>query len=244
MKKILLTILVLGLGRAFAQVGTLELVNPGPRVGEKIELKFLFEDKDLSQLESKKDKTREESELVANNKLGTGEIKLTQLASDTGVVSIGPLKMMVHNVEYVTNKIEVKVYPALPSNIKDGLWLRIITYNNENFLIIEQRISNKGTKKKATDNEIVIGVGDNGTTYFEFNEDKFEEMGIDIITSNSKTHSQVVDKADAFGSGTVNYKQMVYKFIKTNTFAQPFKVDKKLFMVYPDTGYTEVVWVK
>src|SRR6478752_1602028 len=102
MKKILLTILVLGLGRAFAQVGTLELVNPGPRVGEKIELKILFEGKDLSQLESKKDKTKEESELIANNKLGTGEIKLTQLASDTGVVSIGPLKMMVHNVEYVT----------------------------------------------------------------------------------------------------------------------------------------------
>src|SRR6478752_631504 len=102
MKKILATILVFNLGTAFAQLGTLELVNPGPRLGEKIELKILFEGKDLSHLDSKTEKTKEESELIANNKLGTGEIKLTQPTSDTGVVSIGPLKMMVHNVEYVT----------------------------------------------------------------------------------------------------------------------------------------------
>jgi hypothetical protein len=37
---------------------------------------------------------------------------------------------------------------------------------------------------------------------------------------------------------------MAYKLKKTNAFAQPFKADKKLFTVYPDTGYTEAVWVK
>jgi hypothetical protein len=244
MRKIFTTILVFTIGTVFGQVGTLELVNPGTRVGDKIELKVLFEAKDLDALDSKTGKTREESELITNNKLGTGEIKLSQPASDTGVVSVGPLKLTVQNVEYVTNTIAVKIYPALPSDIKDGLWMRIINYNDENFLIIEQRISNKGTKKKTGGNEAIISIGDSGVNYFELDEEKFEELGIDIITSNSKTHSQVAGKSDVSGSETVSYKQVVYKFKKTIAFAKPIKVDRKLFKVFPENGYNEGVWIK
>jgi len=64
MKHLVAIILSVLFAESWAQHSTLTTFNPIPRQGAEIEIQFSLEKQDLTELESKKNKTTEEKDLV------------------------------------------------------------------------------------------------------------------------------------------------------------------------------------
>src|ERR1051325_2105817 len=95
--------------------------NPGPRVGDNIKLSIRLE--------------------AGEESIGRGDIELYEQAENVGSVTFGPFTFTVAGKVYETGTVTVNVSPKLPANVLDGIWVRLIPFQEEYFLIIEQRIS-------------------------------------------------------------------------------------------------------
>lgn len=196
--------------------------NPAPREGDEIDISITLEDKE--------------------EKIGEGRLTLTQILTETGPVTIGPFKFVIADKAYETDVITVTVLPKISNDIKDGLWVRLVDFKGERYLIIEQRISNQWKIEKKSDNETTVTHGE-GVKYAEFKKEILEDNGLDIPESYSWTKSQVLDENDPFGSGTVSYKIETLKLEKTDKFKK-IKVDKKSFNNFPDNIKIDEVWIE
>ncbi len=230
---------------AIAQVSRLDVSNPAPRVNEEIEIIISLRNDNLDALERKENKTPEDVQALRNNKIGYGTLKLSHVLADTGRVTLGPFKFTLGKKTYETDVLQFTVYPELPKDIYDGLWIRQVDFKDERYLIIEQRISSAAAKPKKTGEEIVI-IGGSSTEvpYTELDEMRFQEKGLKILSSNARSESQIFNSQDAAASVTVNYRIATYRFRKTPGFHARFKLDKKVFVNYPDKNIiTKEVWI-
>jgi len=230
---------------ALAQVSRLDVSNPAPRINEEIEIIISLRNENLDALEHKENKTPEDILALRNNKIGYGTLKLSHVLTDTGRVTLGPFQFALGKKTYETDVLQFTVYPELPKNIYDGLWIRQVNFKDERYLIIEQRISTSTNKpKKAGEEIVIIGSSSNDVPYAEFDEMRFQEKGLKILSSNARSESQILNTQDAAASVTVNYRIATYRFRKTPGFRTKFKLDKKLFVNYPEKNViTSDVWI-
>lgn len=229
---------------AWGQNSRLETNNPIPRQGDEIQIEFTIDKRDLTELRNKEKKTKEEYNKLWDNNVGKGSLKITQIVSDTGRVEIGPFSFTVDDTSYVTDILTLKVLPKLPGNIRDGLWIRYTNIEDIGYLIIEQRVS-RGPRKKADSQGLSLSLDNEGITFTELDKEKFEKMGLKIISSSSSSSMQTVDKVgDDLFSDFVNYHESSYTFERQANFNGIFKIDKSLFVNVPKTGHYELVAVK
>jgi hypothetical protein len=209
-----------------AQVARLDIDNPAPRAGDDIRVTFGL-DKDQSKdlpgdARSKKDRT------------GFGDIKITTTLADTGTMVIGPFRFTIRNKEYTTQVLTIRVYPPLPSDAKDGIWIRQVDFNDDHFLIIEQRVSGQRKKEQKQDAEITIGFNSDAQ-FASLDEDKFEANGLDIISSSSRSGKYGDD---------VSFTVATFKFKKMPSFKGKLKIDRKVLRDVPDNVTIEGIWIK
>lgn len=230
---------------AVAQVSRLDVSNPVPRVNEEIEVIISLRNENLEALDRKENKTSEDFLTLRNNKVGYGTLKLSHVLADTGRVTLGPFTFVLDQKTYVTDVLQITVHPALPKNIYDGLWIRQVDFKDERYLIVEQRIASVPTKpKKAGEEIVVIGGASTEVTYAELDENRFQDRGVKILSSNARSESQILNTQEAAAPVTVNYRIATYRFRKTPAFKAKFRIDKKLFTNFPDKNVvTPDVWI-
>jgi hypothetical protein len=207
---------------ASAQVARLDIDNPAPRAGDDIRVTFTVDKEPQGDTRSKKDRT------------GFGDIKITTTLADTGSMVIGPFKFTIRNKEYTTQVLTIQVYPPLPSDAKDGIWMREVDFNGDHFLIIEQRLSGQRKKEQKQDAEITIGFNSD-PQFASLDEDKFEANGLDIISSSSRSGKHGSD---------VSFTVATFKFKKTDAFKGKLKIDRKVLRDVPDNVTVESIWIK
>lgn len=228
MRSLLLSLSFLGCATAWAQVSVLETTNPAPRVGDEVEILFSIKKENLSTLEGKDKKSSDDFATLRSNKIAYGDLKISQVFSDTGKVKIGPFRFSILDKEYETNSLTLRVYPKLSDQIKDGLWVRSVDFGGQSYLIIEQRISSEWEIAK----------------FAQLDRDRLEAAGLDIVTSTSKSESQVLDKKNSIGSAPVKYKISTYKFKRSPRFKGKVKIDKNYFIDFPSNVPLDELWVK
>ncbi|MER2995951.1 hypothetical protein [Pontibacter populi] len=243
MRAVLLALLIFVSYQSWSQNSKLTVFNPGPRVGDDIEISITLEKENLEAIKSKSSKSIEEFNQVQSNYYGSGTIKLSDLTNEPGLKQIGPFEFNLNGVSVKTDSILLTIYPALPGNKKDGMWVRIIDFNGDSFLIIEQRISNDWKREKGK-NSTTFSHGGDDVKFAKLDEAKFEAKGLDIISSSSSSSSQIVDKDDVMGSGTVSFNIDTYQFKKTVNFNNAFKLDKKMFIDFTHNIEDVEAWIK
>jgi hypothetical protein len=214
---------------AFSQ-STLEPNNPAPRVGDLIEVNVHFEKEDLGSLEKKAEKTASESKQIEQNRIAMGTLRLAQTPTDTGEFVVGPMSLTFNGQVYTTQKLVLNVSPALPEKVTDGIWIRTVSHGEHRYLIIEQRIANQ-LKKQDDGNSITLSSDD--VTFAEFDRDKLEGKGLEIVSSSSASRTQQVDKKAGFGAGTSSYRISIFRFESTPMFKSGLRIDKKFFSDLP-----------
>lgn len=241
--KLTFTLLLLSLLTCgFGQNSKLTVYNPAPRVGDEIEVTITLKKENLEQIESKKTKTIKEFNMVNDNFRASGKLKFSRLASEPGVKTIGPFIFNFDGHSVSTDSIELTIYPALPDSVKDGIWIRNVEFNSDNYLLIEQRLSDQW-KRESNGNSSSLSHGGDGVTYALLDKDKFKSMGLEISNSSSSSSSQIVDEDDIFGSGTVSYRIATFKYNKTEDFKK-FKLSKKFFSDLPPNYKLEEIWIE
>jgi hypothetical protein len=226
---------------AFGQASYLEPDNPAPRVGEAITVTAYFEKENLRYLEEKRERSADEDKKIQANRVATASIKINQELKESGPFVIGPLELTFNGVTYKTQPLTLQVNPALPDKVSDGVWIRTTEFNGAKYLIVEQRIANKW-KKEVSNNAITLSTED--VTYVEFDQDKFEANGIEVVSSRSSSHTQQVDKEAGHGAGSAAYKIAIYKYIRTPEFKGPFQIDKRYFSNLPKGAKLESVAIQ
>lgn len=240
---LLLTTLTTSLS-VFGQNSKLETNNPIPRQGDEIEITFSINKADLGHLELKEKKTKEEYNAIWDNNLGSGSFKIKKLMTDTGNVKIGPFSFTIEDEVYTTNTLVIKVYPKLPNDIKDGIWIRYTKYNDKGYIIVEQRVPNN-PKVENTSTGRTVTMDNDGIKFAELDQEKFEAFGVDINYSSTNSSMQTLEKSDKdIFSGTVSYKISTYTFKFKPNFKGPVKVDKSLFNDFPENLMTKNIEVK
>jgi hypothetical protein len=213
MKYVCVFFFFLTAAQAEAQLPKLEPSNPAPRQGEEVNINFLLKD--------------------GNADIGSGNFKVRQPLADTGLVTIGPFQFSINNKSYSTGTITLHVYPKLPDNIHEGIWIRYVAFEGKYYLITEQRIP-ADQKKKPEGNSIVIG---GEAPFAELDRDQFEQAGLKVVNSNSYTDS------GPMGKDEVSYKLTTYRFEKTAYFKGRLRLDKKFFTDFPEKVITSDVWI-
>lgn len=212
---------VLTFGQSF-----LEPINPAPRVGDKIKVNVYFEKRDLSTLKKKENTTNAENREIEQNQVAWGTLSLAQLPADTGRFVVGPMSMTYDGQTYTTEPLILTVGAALPEKVMDGIWIRTVSHDHNRYLIIEQRIANNW-KKQDDGNSITLSTED--VTFAEFDRDKFEGKGLEVVSSISSSDTQ---KAGS-GAGTSAYRLTIFKFQNTPMFKGGLRIDKKFFSNLP-----------
>lgn len=113
--------------------------NPAPRQGDEIEINVTLKEN--------------------GERIGKGDIKISQLITEVGHVNIGPFKFTIGDKAFETGVLTLTISPKLPDDIKDGFWIRLIEVKGEGYLIMEQRISNQWKREKKSDNETTMTHG-------------------------------------------------------------------------------------
>lgn len=221
MKTSLLTILTLLLFTRASSQTELTTNNPAPRIGDGIEIRLK----------------------IANDDERAGGTITIKTPDKIGPVNIGPLKLTIGSKTFETNILTINVSPKLPDDVKDGMWIRLVEFQNEEYLIIEQRISNQWIKERKSEDEVSISHGD-GVRYASLIEEKLENYGIEINSGSTNTSSQILDKKDMFGSGTVSYRRSTYKIKRTDGFKSQILIDETLFNDFPNNVKIDNIWIK
>ena len=134
MKKIIgILVLTIYSGFLSAQVFTLDVFNPAPRIGDKVELNYAIVPETSNTSTNDNAYYQSRKDIIAR-----GSLSVTEKVKDTSDIKIGPLSMTVDGKTYKSDKIVLKVYPELPK-VKKGFWIRFIELNKKFYIITEER---------------------------------------------------------------------------------------------------------
>ena len=179
----------------FSQNLKFELKFPEPRRGDEIILSVFLEEGGLA------------------TKPIDGDFKLRHYTQDTGSVSIGPISLTVNGRNYTTDSIKVRIIEKLP-NVDSGVWIRVVKFNNVEYLIMEERIS----YQRAKGSPVFIGLS----------EYLINETGLKISMKSSSSYTQKIkDKYDEDKS--VHYKISVFDIKKEDSLKGDFKIGRQYF---------------
>lgn len=201
------------------------MITPAPRVGDKVGISILFQQADLKPKKGKKSK--EERLEDYENILGHGDLSFNKILLDVGDFTIGPFKFSINGKEVVSDILKIRVYEKLPT-IKDGLWLRFVSRDEKDLIILEQRVSNKWEPNNANS----IDHGSEVVIFAELDQEIINELGFELRELMSRTSNEITNKG-ARDSGTSSYKITIYKIVKTNGSGK-LKLNKELFKNYPN----------
>jgi hypothetical protein len=134
LKNILLLLAVCGLcNMAAATQAKLVINNPAPRVGDEINITIVFTN----------NPTEKTNDFYgAQDYLVKSELKINQAVTKAGSIWVGPFTFKIGGEELTTDSVLLQVAAALPTD-KNSLIIRQLTFDNEEYLVVEQIIPQK-----------------------------------------------------------------------------------------------------
>ncbi len=123
----------------------IEIDNPEPRVGQSVTFSInvdFLTDYFKKELGKNVEFTRSTSIFG----MQSDDFERVIIFEESKKYKIGPFDFDFNGKKYMTETIEVNVLPELP--IENGLWLRITGFDGQQYLILEQLISNESNKKE------------------------------------------------------------------------------------------------
>ncbi|PHQ28851.1 BatD family protein [Leeuwenhoekiella nanhaiensis] len=232
MKKITFLILILFSINAIGQTKLeIEIDNPEPRVGQSvtfsINVDFLT---DYFKKEFGKNVEFTRSTSIFG--MQSDDFERVIIFEKAKEYEIGPFNFEFNGKKYTTGTIKVNVLPKLP--MENGLWLRITESEGQQYLILEQLISNESNK---TDNEnggyshTIGGVKPEGKEFAELNEELTK--GIELSNYSSANNTLSPEGAGLFDVG-FSYSIKKYKIEFEENFNGEYIITKKDFKNLPE----------
>jgi len=176
----------------------IEIDNPEPRVGQSvafsIKVDFLI-DYFQNELGENVDFTRS----IPIFGVQSDDFKRVIIFKKAGKHIIGPFDFDFNGKQFTTDIIEVNVLPELPVEI--GLWLRLIEFEGQKYLILEQYMSNEANRTEYEDgySHTIGGVIPEGREFAELN--KILTKGIELNNYSSSTTTVRPEGAGLFDVG-------------------------------------------
>lgn len=240
MRSILFALALLCFNLLSAQ-DTLKLAvdNPGPRVGDEVELSFSFDffsDHLKSQLNSEVEMKSSLSAFGSNSDKLIRRIEFTKQGKRT----IGPFKFGFNGKTLTTDSISFDVAEKLP--FEEGVWIRLISdYQDNKLLIVEQLVKNESdySDNKNGFSYTIGGKMDEKTELVEIEE--VSENGLEITFRSSKSKTRTKDGGDTYAAGlTYSFKKYQIEF--DESFDGPFTLKKKHLINLPKkTSFDNIV---
>ena len=168
---------------------------------------------------------------LRNKDLGEGIFKVTKLITDTGFNTFGPFIFYVNNKVIQSDTIKLHFDNPLPSETR-GIWIRQLSYNVQEYLIIEQRISGEWVTTKTSNNSTSMEFKKDSNDFLEIDKEKVDNNKIKFEFSFSTSKSQEVEINNK--SETVNYKISLYKIKRTGGFKSTYKLNKRNLKFLPN----------
>ncbi|UTW63223.1 hypothetical protein KFE98_03440 [bacterium SCSIO 12741] len=203
---------------------SLELDNPAPRVGDKVEMSFPLDfltDEIKGQLGEQIEMTHRSSAYGSQSDDFTQVVKFPE----EGTYTVGPFHFEFNGKTWITDSITLNVAEKLP--FEEGVWIRLIEDQEGNkFIIVEQLIQNKSdfSASKNQFSYTMGGVMDENTQFVEIDEISEEGISIDFTQSRSNTRREKED--DIFAPG-LSYSFKKYKIKFSDDFEGTFVLQKK-----------------
>ena len=171
----------------------IEIDNPEPRVGQSVTFSINV---DFLTNYFKKELGRNVDFTRSTSIFGmqSDDFERVIIFEKAKTYEIGPFDFEFNGKKYTTETIQVNVLAKLP--MKNGLWLRKTEFEGQQYLILEQLISNESNK---TNNEnggyshTIGGVKPEGKEFAELN----EELTKGVKLSNYSSASNTLNPEDA-----------------------------------------------
>ena len=232
MKKITFLLLIFCSLNAIGQKKLeIEIDNPEPRVGQSvtfsINVDFLTD-----YFKKKIGKNIEFTRSTSIFGMHSENFERVIIFEKSKKYEIGPFNFEFNGKKYTTETIKVNVLPKLP--MENGLWLRIAESEGQQYLIIEQLISNESNK---IDNEnggyshTIGGVKPEGKEFAELNEELTK--GIELSNYSSANNTLNPEDAGLFDVG-FSYSIKKYKIEFEENFNGEYIITKTDFKNLPE----------
>ena len=225
MKKITLLVFIMCSLSAIGQEKLkIEIDNPEPRVGQSVTFSInvdFLTDYFKKELEKNIDFTRSTSTFG----MQSDDFERVIIFKKAKKYKIGPFNFEFNGKKYSTETIEVNVVPKLP--MENGLWLRITELEGQQYLILEQLISNESNKTENGNggySHTIGGVRPEGKEFAELNEDL--TSGIVLSNYSSATNTLKPEGAKLFDVG-FSYSIKRYKIKFDENFKGTYIISEK-----------------
>ncbi|WP_299157592.1 hypothetical protein [uncultured Tenacibaculum sp.] len=209
----------------------IEIDNPEPRVGQSVTFSInvdFLTDYFKKELGKNIDLTRSSSIFG----MQSDNFERVIIFEKAKKYEVGPFDFEFNGKKYTTEIIKVKVLPKLP--MENGLWLRTTESDGQQYLILEQLISNESNK---TDNEnggyshTIGGVKPEGKEFAELNEELTK--GVELSNYSSATNTLKPEGAGLFDTG-FSYSIKKYKIKFEENFNGEYIITETDFKNLPE----------
>ena len=207
----------------------LKINNPQPRVDQEVKLSLnieFFIENFKTQLGEKIELSNSGSVHELSNNDFNRMIKFNQI----GLHKIGPIKFEFNGKKYISDSIFVTVVEKL--QIKEGIHLRYVKFDNKHHLILEQMINNQSDYTTTEDGYkyTVGGVKPEGKKFAELIETPVP--GVKINFTNSYSSSVKPEDANIFDAG-LSYSIKFYEIEFSDDFKGIFILNKSHIINLP-----------
>jgi len=232
MKKLAFLLIVLFTLNAFGQkILKIEIDNPEPRVGQQvtfsINVDFLT---NYFKKEVGKNVEFTRSTSIFGNR--SDDFERVIIFEKAKTYKIGPFDFEFNGNKYTTEIIEVNVLPKLP--MEEGLWLRKTVFNGQQYLILEQLISNVSNRTEQENGGYSVTIGGVKPEDKEFAE--LKDLLVEGIEANKYSSSSTTlrpDETDLLDVG-FSYSIKKYKVEFEENFSEEYFISEKDFINLPD----------
>jgi len=228
-------ILLLLANFTFAQVLTLDVFNPVPRVGDKLIVYYKLEPEPLVKVAKSTIKPEVTCRTV-DNSIVNGHFQLEQVIENKKEVKVGPFIVELDGKQYKSESQVLKVFPELP-NVNTGLWVRFVECQKNYYIIAEIRTPNKPEANNTT-----FRMTRGPQPEFMINFKALKEQGVRFIEARSNISSSPVSHKDNMPDNNA-YKTytMVYRVALNDGYKNNGIMSKALFdSIPPDIKFEPV----
>lgn len=231
MKKIIFLVLMnCLLLQVNSQSISLKLSNPAPRVGEtfSIQYKINIDDTPLVKgiLKTDIDAPIGNNACKANYYLAKGSLYFNKAFEEEGPVSLGPLSFKIEAKEFTSDTISLTIYPKLP-NVRTGVWVRVLTYNSTNYIILDQRIS---SIKKSNQTDL------DEQAFIEINESKLIGSKLKIVSKRRQSGTYFIDGEINRSEREYKYRTTIYIVSADSDYKNDFTLSQECFINVPENS--------
>ena len=232
MRKITLLLLIFCSLNAIGQKKLkIEIDNPEPRVGQSVTFSInvdFLTDYFKKELGKNIEFTRSTSIFG----MQSDDFERVIIFEKAKKYEIGPFNFEFNGEQFTTDTIEVNVLPKLP--MENGLWLRITEFNGNQYLILEQLISNESNTtntKNGGYSHTIGGVKPEGKEFAELNDELTE--GVKLSNYSSASNTLKPENAELFDVG-FSYSIKKYSIKFDENFNGEYIISEKDFIDLPE----------